>query len=64
MGFLSKIFKKAQAEIKVIPNKDIYRQKPKYVYIKKDKKLKRFKVLTNLLGKATLVEIEIKNKEK
>ncbi len=28
MGFLSKIFKKAQAEIKVIPNKDIYRQKP------------------------------------
>lgn len=58
INWVKKIFKKAQAEIKIISNKDIKKQKPKYVYIKKKNKLTKFKVTTNSAGIATLIEVK------
>jgi hypothetical protein len=58
MGFLSKIFKKAQVEIKMISNKDIKKNKPKHVFLKRKGKLTKFKVTTNSAGIATLIEVK------
>jgi len=58
MSFLKNLFSKAQAEIKVITNKDIKNLKTKYVYIKRKNKLIKFKVMTNSLGIANLLEVK------
>ena len=56
--FIKNLFKKSQAEIKVITNKDIKRLKPKYVMLKRKGKLTKFKVVTNGAGVASLIEVK------
>jgi len=56
--FIKKLFRKSQAEIKVITNKDIKRLKTKYVMIKKNGKLTKFRVVTNGAGIASLIEVK------
>ena len=58
MSFLKNLFSKAQAEIKVITNKDIKNLKTKYVYIKRKNKLIKFRVVTNGVGIASLIEVK------
>lgn len=55
---IKKIFRKSQAEIKVITNKDIKNLKTKYVMIKRNGKLTKFKVVTNIAGVASLLEVK------
>lgn len=58
INFLKNIFKKANAEIKIISNKDISKNKPKYIFLKRKNKLTKFRVTTNSAGIATLIEVK------
>jgi len=58
INWVKKLFTKAQAEIKIISNKDIKRHKPEYVFLKRKGKLTKFKVTTNSAGIATLIEVK------